>query len=135
MSGRDHDWSKRFKNPWRNYEVLIFRKFWGFQPAPFSLALLLYWCCSIIFRTFNLRNTYSANMFWWLPPFDVNCEKTSKEWTNETKVKVASKEFSFKWFIYQSRGYYLPFIYRRFCRRWKWRNTKVKNFSGSFNVN
>ena len=39
---------------------------------------LLYWCCSIIFRTFNLRNTYSANIFRWLAPFYVNCKKTSK---------------------------------------------------------
>ena len=43
----------------------------------FSLQLL-YWYCSIIFRTFNLRNTYSANIFQWLAPFYVNCKKTSK---------------------------------------------------------
>ena len=57
---------------------------------------------------------YSANIFWWLPPFYVNCEKTSKERTNETKVKVTNKEFSFKWFIYQPPGWliiYHSFIY------------------------
>ena len=38
---------------------------------------------------------YSANI-WWLPSFYVNCEKTSKERSNETKVKVTKKEFSLK---------------------------------------
>ena len=38
---------------------------------------------------------YSANI-WWLLSFYVNCEKTSKERSNETKVKVTKKEFSLK---------------------------------------
>ena len=47
-------------------------------------------------RTLNLKNTYFANIFWCPPPFYVNSEKTSKEGTNEAKVKVKNKEFSFK---------------------------------------
>ena len=38
MSRADRDWSKQIKNPWRNYEVLIFSKVLNLHPATLLLA-------------------------------------------------------------------------------------------------
>ena len=38
LSGADHNWSKQIKKSLKNYEVLIFSKVWGLQPATLLLV-------------------------------------------------------------------------------------------------
>ena len=82
----------------RHQEIMkcSFLENWGFRTATLLLAELLYWCSSIIFRTFNLKNTYSANIFGGYLHFMLIAKKPLKNGTNEKKLKVTNKEFSFK---------------------------------------